>query len=158
MKQNIDGKFTETQTGKINKPKFIIVHCSASEFGTVEMIRAWHLDRGFNDIGYHYVILNGQPEKGKFFPGHDGKIEVGRPEDEIGAHCLGFNKISIGICCVGDKDFTNDQRQSLRALVKKLMFQYSIPPADVLGHCETDSGKAEGKTCPNMDMNHLRAL
>ena len=41
---------------KINE---IIVHCSATPEGkdfTVQQIRQWHLQRGFSDIGYHYVV------------------------------------------------------------------------------------------------------
>ena len=41
---------------KINK---IIIHCSATPEGRnvkAETIKKWHLDRGFSDIGYHYII------------------------------------------------------------------------------------------------------
>ena len=37
----------------------ILVHCTATPDGkdyTVDQIREWHKDRGFADIGYHYVI------------------------------------------------------------------------------------------------------
>jgi N-acetylmuramoyl-L-alanine amidase len=40
----------------INK---IILHCSATPEGrhtTVEDIRLWHKQRGWSDIGYHYVV------------------------------------------------------------------------------------------------------
>jgi hypothetical protein len=52
-----------------------IIHCSASTQGDVAEIRRWHLARGWNDIGYHFVI---RP---------DGEVEVGRMLHEIGAHC-----------------------------------------------------------------------
>lgn len=70
----------------------IIVHCSATREGKnikAADIRRWHLHEGYTDIGYHYVI------------DLDGTIEPGRPLDEIGAHCKGHNKDSIGICYVG---------------------------------------------------------
>ena len=41
---------------KIDK---IIVHCTATPEGrhtTVEDVRRWHLDRGWSDIGYHFLI------------------------------------------------------------------------------------------------------
>lgn len=77
---------------KINE---IILHCSATKEGQdikADTIRKWHLARGFNDIGYHYVI------------DLDGKIEVGRPEDKAGAHTTGHNANSIGICYIGGLD------------------------------------------------------
>ena len=42
------------------KIKNIIIHCSVSDFGDAELIRSWHVDeRGWRDIGYNGVILNG---------------------------------------------------------------------------------------------------
>lgn len=70
----------------------IIVHCSATAEGkdfTVADIKKWHLQRGFNDIGYHYVIYR------------DGSINKGRDESIIGAHCTGHNSYSIGVCYIG---------------------------------------------------------
>ena len=61
----------------INK---IIVHCSATPEGkafSVADIRRWHLQRGFSDIGYHFVIYL------------DGSVHVGRPLAKAGAHCKG---------------------------------------------------------------------
>ena len=43
------------------KIKEVILHCSATPEGkdySVSTIRQWHLQRGFSDIGYHYVISN----------------------------------------------------------------------------------------------------
>lgn len=69
-----------------------ILHCSATEEGKqfdVDDIRRWHLDRGWSDVGYHYVILQ------------DGTIQLGRPLELVGAHCKGRNKNSVGICYIG---------------------------------------------------------
>lgn len=144
----------------------IIVHCSDSEFGNVAMIREWHLARGWLDIGYHKVIENGHPSKLLVDLARDGRVTDGRKldadnfirPDEVGAHALGYNARSIGICLIGVKDFTSNQIQSARHLVYSLMTLHAIPLEHVLGHCETESGKAEGKTCPNMDMNWFRAI
>ena len=59
----------------INK---IILHCSANKEGQefdVNDIRDWHKQRGFTDVGYHYVIKL------------DGTIQEGRNIRTIGAHC-----------------------------------------------------------------------
>ena len=50
-----------------------------------------HLDqRGWWDIGYNFVI------------GEDGNIYEGRGWDYTGAHAIGYNTQSIGICIIGD--------------------------------------------------------
>lgn len=70
----------------------LIIHCTATPAGR-EVSRAevdrWHRQRGWNGIGYHYLIHL------------DGSIEQGRPEERMGAHCKGYNACSIGICYVG---------------------------------------------------------
>lgn len=77
---------------KINK---LIIHCSATPEGravSVSDITRWHRERGFRTIGYHYVIYL------------DGSVHAGRPVSEEGAHCLGQNRNSIGICYIGGLD------------------------------------------------------
>lgn len=122
----------------------IIVHCSATpegmEFG-VKDIDFWHRQRGFKCIGYHYVVtLNGE-------------IQCGRPIAEVGAHCLGHNVRSIGVCYVGGcgadgktpKDTrTSAQKLALMALIRNLKTQF--PKASVHGHREFAN-----KACPCFD-------
>jgi N-acetyl-anhydromuramyl-L-alanine amidase AmpD len=45
---------------------------------------------------------------------------------------------------------------ALKYLLFDLCRHYGIPVENVLGHCETDSGKAQGKTCPDFDVAALR--
>ena len=119
----------------------IVVHCAdttaAMDIGAEE-IRKWHTEeRGWSDIGYHYVIRR------------NGKIEDGRDLDQIGAHVKGFNKNSIGICLVGGKpdfNFTRGQMESLRKLLDVL--EEEFPGIDICGHRDLDSNK----TCPNFDV------
>lgn len=125
----------------INK---IIVHCSATPEGrvvTVKDIDDWHKQRGFTKIGYHYVIYL------------DGTIHMGRKEEEVGAHCLGYNAGSIGVCYIGGlakdgktpKDTrTEAQKEAMLALLKKLKARY--PKAGIYGHCNFAS-----KACPCFD-------
>ena len=127
---------------KINE---IIIHCSATPEGkdfTVDDIRRWHLARKFADIGYHYVIYR------------DGSVHKGRTENIAGAHCLGHNAHSIGICYIGGctadgkhpKDTrTPQQKTALRQLVNQLKFYY--PHATVHGHNEFSS-----KACPSFNV------
>ena len=83
-----------------------VIHCSDSPQGrgdNAQTIHRWHKERGFDGIGYHYVILE------------DGTVENGRPEFWSGAHAKGHND-AIGICFIGDEDFTEAQFQSLAKL------------------------------------------
>lgn len=124
--------------------KKIIIHCSATPEGknfTVEDIRRWHKDRGFNDIGYHYVIYL------------DGSIHKGRDESVVGAHCVGQNTNSIGICYIGGVDKNNNpkdtrtdaQKKALRELVAQMKEKY--PNATVHGHNEFAN-----KACPSFNV------
>ena len=127
---------------KINE---IIVHCSATAEGrdyTVGDIDSWHKSRGWQCIGYHYVIYR------------DGSVHTGRPVAQIGAHCTGHNAKSIGVCYIGGcaadgktpKDTrTPQQREALRRLVADLQKQY--PGATVHGHRELAA-----KACPSFDV------
>ena len=152
----------------------IIIHCSDSAWGCVREIRNWHLRRGWKDIGYHFVILNGYPTPpspplskggmGGYVPVLDGSIECGRYLDEdllvepneVGAHTLGYNASSIGVCLIGEEDFTSSQFVALMSLLRNLMEIYHLTPDRIFGHCETESGKKEGKTCPNFDVSKIR--
>ena len=133
---------------KIDK---IILHCAATPEGkdfTVKDIRNWHLQRGFSDIGYHFVIYR------------DGTVHRGRSVEFAGAHTLGQNKNSIGICYIGGctadgeapKDTrTPEQRFALFKLVYELMQKYNLSISNVFGHREFAN-----KACPSFDMNIFR--
>lgn len=108
-----------------------IVHCSASTHGDVKEIRRWHQARGWQDIGYHFVI---RP---------DGEVEVGRMLHEMGAHCEGYNRDSIGTCLIGNTEFTPAQFATLRRL--HAMLQALFPGITAHGHREFNPHK----TCPN---------
>ncbi len=153
----------------MRKIENLIVHCSDSLWGCAREIRKWHLARGWSDIGYHFVILNGRPtfaheEHATVIPTLDGSVEVGRYLDddsfisdvEVGAHALGYNDKSIGVCLIGKTEFTLRQITSLDRLLWDLCMLYHVPFDAIIGHYETASGKAEGKTCPNLDMDVVR--
>ena len=136
------------------KKKFIILHCSDSEWGDRDVINNWHKQRGWSGIGYHFVILNEKPKYKLTIKALNGSIEQGRNIDTPGAHALGYNHNSIGICLIGKKSFTAEQILSTIRLVSDLMDMYNIPVENVLGHYETP--KSNGKTCPNIDMEKFR--
>jgi len=122
----------------------IIIHCTATPEGrhhTAAEIDRWHRQRGWSQIGYHYVIRL------------DGTVEVGRPIKKAGAHVKGHNADSIGVVYVGgcDKNMkpkdtrTPAQKLALRGIIDG--FKEKYPHATVHGHNEFDKGKA----CPSFD-------
>lgn len=125
----------------------IIIHCSATPEGKnigATTIRGWHKERGFTDIGYHYVIRL------------DGTIEQGRPLEQIGAHCKNHNRNSIGVCYIGGLDQqgkpkdtrTPAQRKALKFLIAQLHQQF--PTATI--HTHNEFAK---KACPCFTLNNL---
>lgn len=149
----------------------IVIHISDSPWGCAREIRRWHLAKGWSDIGYHFVALNGRPtfthhKNQTLIPELDGSIECGRPLDddrfiedvEIGAHALGLNAESVGICAIGKGSWTPNQWHRVGRLVHDLQVNYQVPTEKVLGHNETPEGKAQRKTCPDIDMNLFRSM
>jgi len=139
--------------------KLIVLHCSDSLFGDVALIDLWHRERGFDGIGYHYVIENGYPDaeshrlKRPCFE-RDGRLSTGRPLAEVGAHVKGRNEGSIGICLIGRDQFTAAQFGTLAKLMADL--RGSWPEAELLGHYEAQLPGEARKSCPNLDMDWIR--
>lgn len=104
-------------------------------------IDRWHRNRGFDGIGYHYVIML------------DGTVCRGRNVERIGAHCKGHNARSIGVAYVGGVEAdcttsadtrTDKQKKALRALLAELKRRY--PTASIRGHRDFAP-----KACPSFD-------
>lgn len=125
------------------KIEIAIVHASATppemDIG-VKDIRVWHVEeRGWSDIGYHFVIRR------------NGVVEIGRPLYLQGAHCRGYNRESVGICLVGGLDsnknsinnFTREQELSLSSMIK--FFSKDV----VFGH--NDFNKDKDCPCFNVE-------
>lgn len=149
-------------------PKYIVVHTAA--FGGKncdrDLIDSWHRAKGWEGIGYHYVIINNFHSQFK-----DGTIQEGRSLDRAGAHTYGLNQQAIGICCTGNGDqmpFTQAQIASLIRLISDLIDQYDEITVDrVIGHREVNALVERGilaksctttKTCPGrlVDMDVIR--
>ena len=132
----------------------IILHHSASGWGDATIIDRWHKERGFSKIGYHFVILNGRRTGNGYREVDDGFLECGRSLDEIGAHCKGYNRTSLGICLIGYGFFTFWQYHTLSDLLKTLLYQLSLPIDSIKGHKELDPRNKP--KCPGFDVDRLR--
>jgi len=111
--------------------KKIIIHSTATPAGravTVAEITGWHKARGFNGIGYHFVI------------GLNGEIWAGRDISVAGAHTVNHNADSIGIAYVGGTDINNKPLDTRTDAQKKALFDLicelknQFPNATVHGH------------------------
>jgi hypothetical protein len=116
----------------------IVVHHSASDAGSAKIFDAAHRAKGWDELGYHFVIGNGSNTP-------DGYVEVGPRwfKQKHGAHCKTpsnyYNDYGIGICLVGDFDTsrpTAAQMESLHRLVAFLTQRYHISPNHIFGHGE----------------------
>lgn len=139
----------------------LIIHCSATppthDWDVVTMDRV-HRQRGFTCVGYHFIITR------------DGRIQIGRPEDRMGAHCRdqGYNHRSLGICLVGglsstpvahvpgspwngsdaEANFTVAQMDALDRLIDHLQDKHGDVP--VKGHRNV---RGVNKACPSFDVD-----
>lgn len=133
----------------------IIVHCAATRPGWWENenvhdkrdeIRRWHVeDRGWRDIGYHFIV------------DRDGSVAKGRPTRQAGAHVKGRNRNSVGICLIGghgssaSDDFSdNFTRIQMNALLNIIADLKKIHPGivKISGHNEYSN-----KACPGFHVS-----
>jgi len=136
----------------------IIIHCSATPNGrwqTVDDIDQWHGERTppfqrspglmryqaprLKHIGYHLVIYT------------TGAVVSARGLNETGAHAIGHNRRAIGICLIGDDQFTTEQWLSLKFNVAGLKSRF--PQSQIIGHNEIN----QYKSCPGFDVQQWLA-
>lgn len=114
---------------------WLIFHCSAvmpSQTSSIE----WHVAKGWNEPGYHYNIRR------------NGDVEIGRPENVVGAHYLNYNRNSIGICYEGGIDDKGKPADTRTPEQKKAMLNLKkMYPNAVI----TDQNAFSNKACPRFD-------
>ena len=132
----------------------IIVHATATRpdwwsnrttAQKVAEVRRWHIqDRGWSDIGYHFLI------------DRDGTVVAGRPLQTVGAHTQGHNTGTIGISLFGGhgssatdeffEHYTPQQDKALRDLIAYLKAGHPTI-TKVSGHNEYAA-----KACPGFSV------
>ncbi len=152
------------------RPKAIVIHCSASTWGTREDIDAWHRARGFNKydvktnrtygIGYHAVVLNGRRDsRMRYQESLDGHISLGRPDHLVGAHCAAdrMNGKALGVCLIGNPGWggypTERQIDALVHYLRVKCAQYGIPVNKITQHSDHEPGKP---LCASLDIADIR--
>lgn len=117
--------------------KQIILHHAEASNCTVEDINRWHLNNGWTGIGYHYFVRK------------DGSIYRGRPENAIGAHAIGANTNSIGICAEGRYNIEimpEAQKNAIKELIADIKSRYGN--LAVKGHKEVSN-----TSCPRQKLS-----
>jgi len=130
--------------------QWIVIHHSATTTGGAVAFDKMHRAKGWDELGYHFVIGNGTDTR-------DGQVEVGSrwPRQKWGAHAKTpdnkYNDYGIGICLVGNFDIdrpTAAQVASLSKLVAFLEKTYRITDTNIVGH-----GQTKATDCPGKFMN-----
>ena len=132
--------------------RFIVVHHSATPTGSADEFDRMHRAKGWDELGYHFVIGNGTGSA-------DGEVEVGSrwPKQKHGAHAKveghpEYNDVGVGICLVGNFDVTHpseNQMASLARLIRFLTSRYNIPRNHIYGH-----GQLKPTDCPGRNFDY----
>ena len=128
----------------------IVIHHSATENGSAAIFDKMHREeRHWEGVGYDFVIGNGSNSG-------DGEVEVTFRwrRQMAGAHCGGTpdnwaNVDAVGICLVGNFNYTTPstrQMQSLLKLVRFLKKRYGISNSSIYGHKSTPGARVTD--CP----------
>ena len=138
--------------------RHIVIHHTASSKDSLDSIHQAHLKRGWEGVGYHFVIGNGNGMK-------DGEIEpTFRWRTQMhGAHAGNeeYNQHGIGICLVGNFEETNPSAAQLAAvkkLVGVLKQEYAIKSDKVVGHKTVKATACPGKNFPLVDVSQTEVM
>ncbi len=139
-----------------NRWRYIVIHHSAGNYGTIEFLQQVHRDRQSGDpvdaIPYHYVIGNGNG-LGMGEIASDWRRDFNIWGTHLSENNMARNFLGIGICLVGNFEETDVPAKQLEALVtltRSLMKTYAIPPGNVdfHGRIEGESTKCPGQRFP----------
>lgn len=117
--------------------QFIILHHAGVSSATAESIHNYHKSLGWCGIGYNMYVAK------------DGKIYLGRPMDAVGAHTVGYNAASVGICFEGN--FENESMSPKQIAAGKKAIQYArsmYPNTQIKMHRECDATACPGRNFP----------
>lgn len=136
----------------MNKPtKIITHHALSSTQSTAQDIDAWHKLRWAGFVSRYFKNRNGEP----YHVGYHyviewkGNVVQCRDESEEGAHTIGMNNSSIGVCFVGNFDNhmpSEAQLSSWRTLYKEIVSRHPhLKPSDVVPHRRYANKSCHGK-------------
>jgi hypothetical protein len=103
----------------------------------IELIRKFHLSRGWGDIGYHYIVDRA------------GRVWQGRPVSLQGAHVSENNEHNIGVMCLGNFDLqspSSAQLKALQTIVRDLRRNNSVRANRIYTHQELRPTACPGRS------------
>lgn len=120
-----------------SKPtQYIILHHAAAN-ASPENIHEYHKSLGWTGIGYNLYVRK------------TGQIYEGRPLDKVGAHCVGYNDKSVGICFEGNFEQEYMTQTQIDAGRKALAYVRALyPNAKVVQHKDLAQTACAGKNFP----------
>jgi len=112
----------DTKGLRINKPKFIVLHSSYKP-NFNDLLDLHKRQYGWAGVGYHLFVSG------------DGRIYQARPFDLEGAHALGFNDLSIGVCFYSENGTPKyDSIEAVKKLIEKIKKDYGN--LEVISHTQ----------------------
>lgn len=124
----------------INKPEKIIVHHTGgtdidpladTSNHTFEIVNEYHKGK------WNFMASTGYYIGYQYFIEKSGKVIQGRADEDEGAHTIGENLRSIGICMAGNFDLTlptTEQTEALRGLMAQICLKYGITKENIFPH------------------------
>lgn len=120
--------------------KYIIIHHTGGTDAdplfdtsnqTFEVVNEYHKQKWSfrSNLGYYLGY--------QYFIDKQGKVTQAREDNETGAHTIGQNNNSIGICLAGNFDVTlptPEQIEALKGLVESLKTKYGIGLENIVPH------------------------
>jgi len=125
----------------------IILHHYDSDRATPQEVHRWHIDRGWEGIGYHFMI------------DLDGTVWQGRDMDSVGTHTANNNGDSIGIACQGrfhttTREMPDVQFNSLVWLIIHIRQKYGN--LTIIGHRDASPSACPGQFFPLEEIQRLQ--
>ncbi len=123
-------------------------HSGVTVRQSVEIIHEYHKNtNGWAGLGYHFYVRT------------DGSLYRGRPENTVGAHAVGANYNSIGICFEGnfsEEEMNNKQLKAGQELIAYLKDKYKI--TKVVGHIDIDTSECPGNNFPMEELKNAKII
>lgn len=131
----------------LTRAKFVIIHHSATRFtatddrsisNEIRRIQEQHINKGWGDIAYHYII---DP---------NGRVWEGRNSSKEGTHTFGYNH-NIGILVLGDfergfaQELNHSQYRALVNISKYGVWLDSLSLNAIRGHLHFGDTQCPGK-------------
>ena len=154
LKGDVANEVSLSSQVPIRSWKFIVLHHSATQSGSLESIDEIHRQRkdssgrNWKGIGYHFIIGNGHGME-------DGELRATfRWNDQLsGAHAgiRSYNDYGIGICLIGNFEKsgpTSAQMKTATQLVAHLKDEFGILPEQVVKHGDLKATACPGRLFP----------